>query len=167
MCRPEDERLHGSLAATEDVRHVLVGEPVDPRSDLFSLGLVLWELLCQRSLFKRATDAETLAAILHTTAPPPSSERDDLTHGPWDAFLAKALDPDPANRFQTAHEMGAELARLFENERASSADDLAAFLRDVETQAPLPAGSDPTLVESAKELPPGAPEERTVREKSS
>ena len=60
--------------------------------------------------------------------------------------------------------MSAELARILERE--SSADDLAAFLAEVETKAPLPLGSDPTLVEPRGEQGSGptASDEATVRE---
>src|SRR3954470_15996170 len=53
------------------------GDRVDRRSDLFSLGIVLWELLTCTRLYRRASDLETMTAIVHEDAPPPSVRRDD------------------------------------------------------------------------------------------
>ncbi|MBA3393452.1 MAG: protein kinase [Deltaproteobacteria bacterium] len=77
---------------------------VDARSDLFSLGIVMWELLAGDRLFKRAADFETMEAIIGEPAPPPSTRRADL--GPEiDAIVCKLLEKSPALRFQTANEL--------------------------------------------------------------
>jgi serine/threonine protein kinase len=49
------------------------GEPLDGRSDLFAVGVMLWEMLVGRSLFSRATTQESLAALFFSTIPPPSA----------------------------------------------------------------------------------------------
>jgi serine/threonine-protein kinase len=137
------------------------GEAFDARADLFSLGLVVWELLCLRRVFERETEAETLLAVMGTVAPPPSSERPELAGGPWDALLERALRPDPAQRFQTATEMHAALTAVMEREGKAHADDLAELLRKLEqVPAPLPSGAsvEPASMSSSQT------EAATVRE---
>jgi serine/threonine-protein kinase len=118
------------------------GEAVDERVDLYALGLVLWELLCRRPLWKRTTDAETLLAILNAEAPPPSTVRAELAGGPWDAICTKALHPDRTRRFQSAREMALALSKILDDEGSARPDDLAQFVKSVET---APAISDEEL----------------------
>ena len=85
----------------------------DQRSDLFSMGIILWESLTGRRLFRGENNAATLAKILNDPIPAPSSLWPDLE--PFDALLAKALHRDPDQRFQTADEFmeaAEEVARL-------------------------------------------------------
>ena len=60
------------------------GEPVDGRSDLFAVGVMLWEMLCGRSLFSGVTTQETLARLMFAPIQPPRSLRpevpEDLEH---------------------------------------------------------------------------------------
>ncbi len=121
------------------------GEAFDARADLFAVGLLVWELLCLYPTFQRETDAQTLLGVMNTVAPPPSSVRAELAGGPWDAFCAKALAPDPERRFQTAGEMSMALARLLELEGVPKLDEMATFLRKVEEapDAPVAEASAP------------------------
>jgi len=85
----------------------------DQRSDLFSMGIILWESLTGRRLFRGENNAATLAKILNDPIPLPSSLWPDLE--PFDALLEKALHRDPDQRFQTADEFmeaAEEVARL-------------------------------------------------------
>ncbi len=77
---------------------------VDRRSDIFTLGIVMWELLTCKRLYKRATDLETMEATCNHIAPPPSRFRDQVPPG-FDAVVARALAKDPESRFATAGEM--------------------------------------------------------------
>jgi len=74
----------------------------DQRSDLFSMGIILWECLTGRRLFRAENHAATLNLICLEPIPSPSSV--DPSLAPFDAILAKALDRDPAQRFQTAED---------------------------------------------------------------
>ncbi len=125
------------------------GEAFDARADLYALGLVVWELLCLRRVFERDTEAETLLAVMGTRAPAPSTLRPELAGGPWDAFLVRALQPDPALRFQSAQEMHAALTAIMDREGAPRPEDLAALLRDVEGAAPVAPVSDPSSLASS------------------
>ncbi|MAQ18637.1 MAG: hypothetical protein CMN30_28055 [Sandaracinus sp.] len=94
------------------------GEAVDMRSDLFALGVILWELLAGRSLFRRDNDAATLAALMYDPIPDLGRATVDPA---WDVFLGKSLARDPARRFPDAGRMAAALAEL------PGADDPAAL----------------------------------------
>jgi serine/threonine-protein kinase len=77
---------------------------VDHRSDIFSLGIVLYELLTQSRLFRRQTDYDTLAAVARYEPPPPSSFADGVP-AELDRVVMRALAKEPAQRFPTAATM--------------------------------------------------------------
>jgi serine/threonine protein kinase len=74
----------------------------DQRSDLFGMGVVLWESLVGRRLFKAENNGELLNRLLYAAIPAPSEYVPELA--PLDAVLAKALERDADARFQTAAE---------------------------------------------------------------
>ncbi len=80
------------------------GGDVDRRCDLFSLGIVMWELLVGERLFKRATDFESMEAVVNEPTPPPSSLRPDLPPA-LDAVVLKLLAKRPLDRYQSADEV--------------------------------------------------------------
>lgn len=79
-------------------------KPLDARSDIFSLGIVLWESLTGRRLFKRASQLEMLQAISTGDAPSPDMWRSGLCSGTVKAIM-KALATNPDDRFQSAQEL--------------------------------------------------------------
>jgi len=85
------------------------GQPIDRRSDLFSLGIVLWEALTARRLFQRDGDGETFGAILRGDVPDLRGIRSE-TPAELAAVVARALALDPGERFATALELGAAVA---------------------------------------------------------
>jgi serine/threonine protein kinase len=80
------------------------GLELDRRSDLFSLGIVMWEMLTGTRLFKRETEYDHMEAIVLGPTPPPSSVRDDVPRE-LDAIVLKLLAKSPADRYQTAEEL--------------------------------------------------------------
>ena len=87
----------------------LVGsDPVDRRADVFSLGVILWESLTLRRLFRRRSEAETLNAVL-THAVPKLSQMGVTVPAPLQDAVARALERDPDKRQQTAKILGDEL----------------------------------------------------------
>lgn len=74
----------------------------DQRSDLFSMGIVLWEGLTGRRLFRGENNAEVLNKILNPQVPPPSAFDEELAA--FDAVTAKALAREPDDRYQSADE---------------------------------------------------------------
>lgn len=87
------------------------GEPLDGRSDLFSLGVVLWELLCGERLFREADDLATLQAVRRKTVPPPSSVNPEVSAA-LDAVVLRALERDIGARYQSAAELIEALEQL-------------------------------------------------------
>ena len=80
------------------------GERLDRRSDLFSLGIVMWEMLMGERLYRRASDFENMSAIVHEEAVPPSVCRPDVPPD-VDAIVLRLLAKSPADRFQSAEEL--------------------------------------------------------------
>jgi len=98
----EKGEFRGKLAymAPERVRD----QPFDARSDIYSLGVVLWELLTGRRLFRGATDVETFKNVLEMEVRAPSALRPEVPAS-LDAVVARALARDPDERFGTAQAM--------------------------------------------------------------
>jgi serine/threonine protein kinase len=86
----------------------LLGRDVDHRADIFSAGVVLWEMLTGKRLFWRNTDAATLYAIMNDPIPPPSTLRSDIPLE-LDRIVARAVARAPADRFDTAEQMACAL----------------------------------------------------------
>src|SRR5579862_3171171 len=87
------------------------GAPVDPRSDLYSLGIVLYEMLTGKVPFTGDTPVEIAMKHLQSTAEPPSSLRPEVPRE-LDAVVMRAIAKDPEQRYGTAEEMDADLARV-------------------------------------------------------
>jgi serine/threonine-protein kinase len=108
-----------------------LGRAVDCRSDVFALGICLWEALVGRSLFHRETEYETMNAVINE---PPAALREHRKDVPvsLDAIVHKALAKDAANRFQTAGELQTALERWFADERkVVNAQAVAAFMEQL------------------------------------
>lgn len=97
---------------------------VDERSDLWSLAVVLWELLCNDRLFRRKEESATLLAVLSGPIPPPSTVRPDI-QATWDAFFVRALCRDPALRFPSALAFRDALRQIAEDHGAPDMARLA------------------------------------------
>ncbi len=132
------------------------GRPIDQRSDLFCLGVLLWELCTTRRLFARDSDVATLAALMIEPAPPPSSVHPSMA--PLDLFLARALEKDPDARFNSASDMLAALDDLVVATDVGVADAaaLGALVRDLlrsddDVTELTPLSFDPTEVLPARD----------------
>ena len=84
------------------------GKPLDARSDIFSFGVVLYELLAGRRPFAGDSDVDLLSAIIHTS---PAPLGDDIPLA-LRMVVDKALEQDPAERYQTMRDMVVDLRRL-------------------------------------------------------
>jgi serine/threonine protein kinase len=85
------------------------GEPVDRRSDIFALGVLLFESTTGRRLFARANEAATLRAVLLEPMAKPSDVFPDYPPA-LEAICLRALAPEPEQRYATAAEMRRDLA---------------------------------------------------------
>jgi serine/threonine-protein kinase len=102
---------------------VTMGQPATVQSDLFSLGVVIWEALAERALYQGKTDAEVFLAAREAKIPPLSELRPSLPSTLVEV-IHMALAREPAQRFATAREMQRALAsqlKLVDEET----DDLA------------------------------------------
>jgi hypothetical protein len=89
----------------------VTGMPVDPRSDIFSLGVVLYEMLVRRTPFERAGD-NTVFAVMHRIAGEahtPVTQIDGQIPAAFNAILDKALAKSPDKRYQRAGDMANDL----------------------------------------------------------
>lgn len=102
-------QMKGSSAymAPEQVR----SDRVDRRTDVWGLGVSLWEMLAVRRLFKRETTANTMYAVLFDEIEPPSRFRSQVSKE-LDAIVLKALAREPRERWQSARELGQALRRF-------------------------------------------------------
>ncbi len=89
----------------------LRGEVVDARADLFSLGILLFELLTGARPFAGATQADVTSAILRDPPPPLAGRRPGLPRD-LERIVSRCLEKDPRDRFQTARDVFNELRYL-------------------------------------------------------
>jgi serine/threonine protein kinase len=134
------------------------GKTIDRRTDVFMLGIVLFELCTVRRLFKGETKFDTMQAIVKGDVPPPTKFRKDLPEE-LEKIILKALAPDPADRYQTADDLRLVLeAFAMRNQITISSTRLSDYMKDLFGERPLP-----WLVE---ELPP-MPDLQMIRARES
>jgi serine/threonine-protein kinase len=146
------------------------GGEVDPRSDLYSLGVVLYELLTGKTPFDGETPVEIAMKHLSTAPKPPSKLRPDVPPE-LDMVVMRALAKNPDERYQSADEMEGDLERVARGARvsATTADTATQVLRRPAAAAaaasataatmiappPASAAPPPTVVEEEEEYAEG------------
>jgi serine/threonine-protein kinase len=151
------------------------GRPIDRRSDIFALGIVLFELTTRKRLFKRSSKLAVLDAVCRDPIPKPSEKVPDYP-APLEAVVLKALARDPDQRYASASEMRrallgamreidaplvpeealATLMREMFADRVESKGELLARLRAGARITEVPAAEADSGVE-LPEVEPGAP----------
>ncbi|HEY6478053.1 MAG TPA: protein kinase [Polyangia bacterium] len=127
---------------------MLQGQPPDARSDLFSLGVVLHELLSGRRLFVGDNDLETLKLVSEMPVPRPSSRNPEVKPA-LDEVILRALARDPAKRYQSADEMSQDLERLVLRKRYAASSfvrQVRALVPQSEVTPPVEAGGPVEIV---------------------
>jgi serine/threonine protein kinase len=126
------------------------GQALDRRSDVYSLGAVLYELTTMRRLHSGDDQVELIAGIVHRDAPPPSFRHAEYPPE-LERIVLRALARDPVARYSTAQELQLELEQFARDARlACSAGSLARYLERVLQVQPHPyetigvADLDPT-----------------------
>ncbi len=150
------------------------GKPIDCRSDIFSLGIVLHEMLVGKRLYKRESDFETMTAIVNEPVVPPSHLRPELSAS-VDQIVLTALAKDPRQRYATAADMLEAIETVAAAEkRVLSGTAMGRFMREVFGERPRPwldlrlrddiAAQEVTITTHTGELTGAPPEEEIVVE---
>jgi eukaryotic-like serine/threonine-protein kinase len=142
------------------------GGEVDPRSDLYSLGVVLYELLTGKTPFDGETPVEIAMKHLSTAPKPPSKLRPEIPPE-LDKVVLRALAKSPDDRYQSADEMEADLDRVARGAPVSAATAATQVLR-----VPAAAAADSTAATMiapppptrARDVPPPVVEEEAYAE---
>jgi serine/threonine-protein kinase len=110
-----------SYMAPEKLR----GGPGDRRSDIWSLGCVLWEALTLKRLFKGGNDSDTMAQVLDTAILAPSAVNGDVP-ADFDPIAMRSLERDPNRRYPTAKAMAAEIEEVLRKHGYAAKNDMIA-----------------------------------------
>ncbi|MBW1811200.1 MAG: protein kinase [Deltaproteobacteria bacterium] len=94
-----------------------LGKTIDPRTDIFSLGIVLWEVLAGRRLFKHKVDLHTLKAIVSGDLPSIRQFRPEVSTE-LESIAMRALKHEPKDRFASIERMGEALKLYIKNSGA-------------------------------------------------
>jgi serine/threonine-protein kinase len=134
------------------------GGEVDPRSDLYSLGIVLYELLTGKTPFDGETPVEIAMKHLSNTPKPPSKLRPEIPPE-LDMVVLRALAKNPDDRYQNADEMEADLERVARGRpvAATTVDSATQVMRTAPAAAALAGATAATMI-----APPAATAATTV-----
>lgn len=103
--------------------------PLDGRSDVFSLGVTLWESLTGKPLFRRGSDYETVKNVLDGPVEPPSRHHGAVPSA-LDDIVMRALARDVNQRYASARDMARDLADFLRDVRFSD-DEIVTLLREI------------------------------------
>ena len=106
-----------------------LGNPIDRRSDVFAMGVVLWECLAMKRLFQSESELAILRAITEAPTPPASKFREDTPES-LDAIALKALAKDPKERYPSAAEMQRDLESALRTlPEGAGSSEVAAYMQ--------------------------------------
>jgi len=166
MAATHSGALKGKLAYMSP--EYMQGQPIDRRVDVFAIGVVAWEALCGKRLFRGANEVDTAQRILSRDAPRVSSEVANLA--PLDDAIATALAKAPEHRFATAQAFASalescaipiashgEVAEIVKRLAAAHLEERRAYVRDKLASEPgflsLMGVDPPSIPSSARDTP--------------
>ncbi|HEU0108245.1 MAG TPA: protein kinase [Vicinamibacteria bacterium] len=103
------------------------GKPMDKRSDVFSLGIVFYEMLTEQKPFLGTSEMSILETVRECRVPPPTTINDKIPEK-LERVVMKALERDPEVRYQDAGEMLRDLERVLHEWQPATASGLVRFL---------------------------------------
>jgi serine/threonine protein kinase len=125
------------------------GRPLDARSDIFSAGVVLYELLTGVRPFQGESDMHSLDLVRKCNFKPPSTINPDIPET-LDAIVERAMTEDPDERYQRIHEFHVELLEFAHSQgRAVMSHEISAFVKDL-----FPEGFEREDLRKAREKAP-------------
>lgn len=137
------------------------GEKVDARSDIYSAGCLLYELLLGRPPF--VGDSPVSVAYQHVRElPVPPSQLDAAISPGIDAIVLTALAKEPGDRFQTARAMADDIDRLLAGEQVLAATPVSAPSAPEPTTVAAPVAPPPPITPSGQEVEPAPPKRRRL-----
>ena len=108
-----------------------LGEHVDARTDVFAMGIVLWEMIAGRRLFLGETDFQTVKLVQQAEVPSLQKINPEADKA-FEVVLGKALARDPKDRYQSARDLGDALAGyLFQHQMKVTSYDIATLVSGV------------------------------------
>jgi serine/threonine-protein kinase len=108
-----------------------LGQPIDARTDIFAVGIILWELIAGRRLFLGESDLETVRQVQSARVPPIRQFNQNVTPE-FEQVLGRALARDPKQRYGSARDLAADLTSLlFHFGRPVSSFEIASIVSPV------------------------------------
>ena len=112
------------------------GGDVDSRTDIFAVGILVWEMLTGQRLFLGETDLDTLQQVRRNSVPSLAKYRNDVPHQ-LEKIIRRALATEIEARYQSVKDLGRDLAAfLFANGKPVTAFDLANWVQAVREKRP-------------------------------
>src|SRR3954463_6548754 len=119
------------------------GQPVDHRADVFSVGIILWELFTGKRLFYGDTDYQTVELVRQARIPSIAALNPEI-EPELEAVVRKALAREPNDRYQSAADLGDALANyLFSRKMKVTSRDIAALVRDAQVEMMRKRSAEP------------------------
>jgi len=146
---PEQDVLGGTTQFMSPEQ--TLGQPSDARSDLFSLGIVLYEMTTGQRPFIRRSPVATMEAIRTVHPASPHFLNPQVPEG-LESIIAKLLEKDPANRYQNAADLRSDLESLKLSLQAAEAERGRAAMAMEKGIPPIAAAGPPAEWESEERL---------------